>query len=88
MFDDSYLMLNLILGDLSSPELIKVIPKPFQIKSMHYKLNSSRDEISSVTLILDINVDNNLANFRMMVNSKDGTLKNQNVLPEITTTIR
>lgn len=81
-FEESYIMLNLILGELSSPKLIKVVSKP-NLKSMQYSLKSSQDDISSVTLILDFNVDNNLANFYLKVTSKDGKLNNRSVLPKV-----
>ena len=83
-FEESYSRLNSILGDLSSPELIKVVKKP-HLKSFHYKLTSSNEDltISSVTLMLDINVDYNLANFYLVVTSKDGKLTNQSVLPKV-----
>ncbi|MBJ2174787.1 hypothetical protein JBL43_11100 [Aureibaculum sp. A20] len=84
IFEESYSRLNSILGDLTSPELIKVVQKPY-LKSFRYKLTSSNEDItiSSVTLILDINVDYNLANFYLMVTSKNGKLINQSVLPEV-----
>lgn len=83
MYKEAYLMINLVLGEINSPVLMKAEHKPHGIKSMQYKLTSPKEDIDSVTLMLDINVDNNLAKYYLMVTSKDGTLNNQNVLPEV-----
>ena len=83
MYKKSYKMINLVLGELDSPTLIKAKHKPHNIKSMYYALTSTKEDISSVTLMLDINIDNNLAKYYLMVTSKDGKLNNQNVLPEV-----
>ncbi len=80
MYNDSYLMLKLTLGKVSSFKLFQVLDKRI-IKTMRYKLSCENQLMKFVELKIDVNLENNLADFYLYVTSKDGKLKRVNVLP-------
>ncbi len=83
VFEKSYLLINVSLGNLSSLELYKVVQKDY-VKRMYYKLKSSEDNITDVNLLIDLNDDYKLAGYYLYALDAEGLLNGKNLLPELT----
>lgn len=81
MYDESYLMVSIIIGKVSTYRLFEVIDKG-NLKTMRYKLETDNDDMKFVELQIDVNQQYGLADYYLLLTSKDGFLKGENVLPK------
>lgn len=83
VYNKSYALIKMTLGELSEPELYKAVRKDY-VTTLYYKLKSSEKNIKDVSLLVDINNDNNFAAYYLYALDDADVLKGKNLLPEIT----
>ncbi len=71
-----------ICGKVKNPTLFEVLDRKV-IKTMRYNLETDKEDIDSIYLQLDININYKLARFNCFVTSKDGKLNNEALFPKI-----
>jgi len=80
-YKDAYFTIFFTIGKPSKYSLFQVLDKGL-IKTLRYKLISKNSELKFIELALDINKENNLADFYLYITTKDGKMKRVNYIPE------
>ena len=81
VYEGAYSMVPLFIGNITGYDLFEVVDKGL-VKSMRYKLSADMPELDFVELKIDINQEDNLADFYLYVTNKKGRLQHENILPK------